>query len=101
MKWQLNIKSTFFSGAEFKDVTRVRPALLVPGLDDDLVLHGRGQSVEDEACGVGEGVPEVRAGLQVVDGGDDVGPLDRLLRVNSVRGVKVVDVGWLKIKIHF
>jgi len=70
-------------------------------LDDDLVLHGRGQPVEDEACRVGEGVPEVRARLQVIDGGDDVGPLDRLLRVNSVRRVKVVYVRWLKKRIKF
>ncbi len=61
-------------GGELVDVVGVRPPLPVPALDDDLVLGGRPEAVEDEVAGVGEGVGEGGGGARVGDGGDDVGP---------------------------
>ena len=68
------------SGAESKDVACVGPPLLVSRLDDDLVVGGGEEAVEDKVAGVGE---RVLVDLscspgRIVDGGDDVGPLGRL-----------------------
>ena len=69
------------SCAKSEDVASVWPPLLVPGLNDDLVVCWGNEAIEDKVPCVGEGVLvdlRCRRPVRVLDGGDDVGPLGRL-----------------------
>lgn len=81
------------SGAEPKDVIGIGPTLLVPALDDDLVLGGGAETVKDKVAGVAEGGFVSHAGLVVGNGGDDVGPLGTLISIEApVAIVSIVSI---------